>query len=80
MGINWKTYLGVAETPFIGVCVSLIVHVTRFGTDAVKGLPSYNCSVTFISSVMNETTFSEANTSSILKSTTMLKGKKQRKI
>lgn len=35
-----KTYLGGAGTPFIGSCASLTIHVTRFGTDADKGISS----------------------------------------
>jgi hypothetical protein len=36
--MNDKTYLGVAE--IIEGCASLTIHVTRFGTDADKGVSS----------------------------------------
>ena len=48
-----ETYCGVAVKPFIGDCASVTVHVTRCGTDADIGFPSYICSETFMSSAQN---------------------------
>lgn len=48
------TYRGVTVGPFVEACISLIVHATRLGMDPDKGLPSYNCNVTFIPSASHE--------------------------
>lgn len=38
-----KTYRGADVKPFMGSCVSSIVHVTCLGRNAAKALPSYSC-------------------------------------
>lgn len=47
-------YRGVAESPFTCGWVSFMAQVTCFGIDPDKGLSSYNCNETFISSVGHE--------------------------
>lgn len=44
------TYCGVADA-LMGISDSATVHVTRVGIDADIALPSYICTLTFISSV-----------------------------